>query len=83
MPLYLSQPGITQNFPASLILGPGSYRTQWDVTFRATAPIATVGHVKVKAFGEAIVPVMARDPANPAAPFLHSPTIRFGIVALF
>ena len=83
MPLYLSQPQLTQMFPASSIPRPGSYRTQWDVTFRATAPIATAGRVKLKAFGDVIVPVMMRDCTNPVERFLNSPTVRFGIIAIF
>jgi len=82
LPLYLSQPLLTPTLPASSITGPGSYRTQWDLTFRATAPIGTVGRVQFKAFGDLIVPVM-RDSTNPAAAFLNSSTIRFGIVAIF
>jgi hypothetical protein len=41
------------------------------------------GRVKLRAFGEVIVPAMRRDSANPATPFLSSRTIRFGIVVLF
>lgn len=83
MPLYLSQPVLTQRIPGSSITGPGTYRTQWDVTFGASAPIGTVGRMKVNAFGDVIVPVTTPDSANSAAPFLSSRTIRFGIVAIF
>jgi hypothetical protein len=83
LPLYLSQSPLFQSIPGNSIVGPGSYRTQWDVTFRATAPIATVGRVKFKAFGDVIVPVMRRDSTNPAERLLNSPTICLGIMAVF
>ena len=83
MPLYLSQPVLTQGVPGSSITGPGTYRTQSDVTFRASAPVATVGRMKLNAFGEVIVPVMTPDSANSPTRFLSSRTIRFGIVAIF
>jgi len=83
MPLYLSQPALMQNLPGGLITGPGTYRTQWDVTLGASATVGTIGRVKVKAFGDLIVPVMSVDSANPAARLLNSRAIRFGIVALF
>ena len=83
MPLYLSQPALMQNVPGGMIAGPGTYRTQWDVTLGATAPVGTIGGVKFKAFGDLILPVMSVDSANPAAPLLNSRAIRFGIVALF
>jgi hypothetical protein len=66
-----------------MITGPGTYRTQWDVILGATAPIGTIGGVKITAFGDLIVPVMAVDSANRAAPVLNSRAIRIGIVALF
>jgi hypothetical protein len=83
MPLYLSQPALMQSLSGGLIKGPGMYRTQWDVTLEASAPVGTIGRVKVKAFGDLIIPVMSVDSANPAAPLLNSRAIRFGIVALF
>jgi hypothetical protein len=83
MPLYLSQPALTQNLPGGLITGPGAYRTQWDVTFGATAPVGAIGGMKVKAFGDLILPVTPVDSASPAAPLLNSRAIRFGLVAIF
>jgi len=83
MPLYLSQPAFTQNLPGGLITGPGTYLTQWDVTFGATAPVGTIGGVKVKAFGDVILPVTPVESTNPAARLLNSRAIRFGLVAIF
>ena len=83
MPLYLSQPALTQSLPAGLITGPGTYRTQWDVSLGVAASVATIHGVNLRAFGDLIVPVRLVDSANPAAPLLNSRAIRFGIVALF
>jgi len=83
MPLYLSQPALTQSLPAGLITGPWTYRTQWDISLGVAVPMTTIHGVNLRAFGDLIVPVRLVDSANPAAPLLNSRAIRFGMVALF
>ena len=81
MPLYLSQPSM-QNLPGITLPGPGMSRTQWDVTLGATAPAGTVGGMKMKAFGDLILPVPTNDSASPA-PILNSRAIRLGLNGIF
>jgi hypothetical protein len=84
MPLYLSRPELIQSTPGNSITGPGTYRTQWDVTFGVSASMLTVRGVKLSGFGNLIIPVTTRDSGDSATPLiLNSRTIRFGIVATF
>jgi hypothetical protein len=84
MPLYLSRPELMQTAAENSITGPGTYRTQWDVTFGVSASVMTVRGVKLSGFSELIVPVTTRDSGDSATPpILNSRTIRFGIMAAF
>lgn len=83
MPLFMSLPTGAESIPRSSIIGPGTYRLQWDLKFEVTAPVWNGDRVNVKAFGDVIVPMTPFNPVDPSTAILKSRVLRSGIVTSF
>jgi hypothetical protein len=83
MPLYFSGGAAPSSTAGRPIVGPGTYRDQWNLTFGLKSPTVTIKGAKITAFGDLFVPVPVNDVKDPATAILNSRAIRFGIITAF
>jgi len=83
MPLYFSGGAASSNAAFESVMGPGTYRDQWNLTFGVKSPPLTIKGARISAFGDLFVLVGVRDARDPTSAVLNSRAVRFGIITIF